>query len=118
MHKDDKLSDKIKKHKKEIIIGCATIVAVVGGIVIYQKTEGFNDFISKIKTDEVISKVSIEETVENELITKTFPVKGHVRNIGNNSPSPSKIVEALENNIVLKEHQTYVNAHNRTLMVA
>ncbi len=118
MEEKKKLSDKIKDHKKEIIIGCTAIAAVVGGIIIYQKIDGMEKIIHDLTSDDSLGSSSVEEASGKSIIIKTFPVKGHIRDIGTRYPSAAKITEALENNIVLQEHQTYVNAHNRTRMVA
>lgn len=121
----------IKEHKKELIIagiGIGTLVLIILGIknqdTIKAVWISLQSIVkrSTVKVTETVTKVSVETPQEpvKEVVTAVasnsdsipFEVSRHIRNLPDGwHASPEKVAEALENNIILMDGQTWVDSY-------
>ena len=121
----------IKEHKKELIIAgisVATMILIVLGIKNRETLKALWDSLRKVtkeptaKIAEPVIKVAMEMPQDSaqEVITVMtsnsdtlpFEVSRHIRNLPEGwHASPEKIAEALKNNIILMDGQTWVDSY-------
>ena len=121
----------IKEHRKELTIAgisIGTLILIVLGIKNREVVKVVWDSCKKAvkqstaKTAEAVSKVTVEIPLEpiQEVITVVasnsealpFEVSRHIRNLPEGwHASPEKIAEALKNNIILMDGQTWVESY-------
>lgn len=121
----------IKEHKKELIIAginIGTLILIVLGIKNREMVKVVWDSLRKTmkqptsKVTEAVTKVTVEIPLEpiQEVVTVVasnsetlpFEVSRHIRNLPEGwHASPEKIAEALKNNIILMNGQTWVDSY-------
>lgn len=121
----------IKEHRKELTIAgisIGTLILIVLGIKNREVVKVVWDSLKKAvkqptaKTAEAVSKVTVEIPLEpiQKVITVVasnsealpFEVSRHIRNLPEGwHASPEKIAEALKNNIILMDGQTWVESY-------
>lgn len=119
----------IKEHKKELIIagiGIGTLVTIILGIKDRETIIALWDSLRKVmnnsseKVAETATKATVEvhqepvnevlSTVTSNVNTLPFEVSQHIRNLPDGwHASAEKIADALKNNIILLEGQTWVD---------
>lgn len=125
------LIDWIKEHKKELIIagiGIGTLLLVVLSIKNRETINAIWDSLRKTvkqptaKVTEAVIQATMEIPTEpiQEIVTVAssnsetipFEVSRHIRNLPDGyHASPRKIAEALKNNIILMDGQTWVDSY-------
>lgn len=128
----------IKEHKKELVIAgisAGTIILIVLGIKNREIIKAIWDSLKKavkqptVKVTETITKVTVEIPQEHiqEAITAvasnteslSFEVSRHIRNLPDGwHASPEKVAEALKNDIVLMDGQTWVDSYVKGCVAA
>lgn len=128
----------IKEHKKELVIAgisAGTIILIVLGIKNREIIKAIWDSLKKavkqptVKVTETITKVTVEIPQEHiqEAITAVasnteslpFEVSRHIRNLPDGwHASPEKVAEALKNDIVLMDGQTWVDSYVKGCVAA
>lgn len=122
MKKNMTFSERVKKHKKAIIIGTGLVVGVGGGL-IWKNWNSLSDFIeacmlsrkenASLKEASYIIPILDEDTKMQDIIT--IPVNGFRRNLQEGQrPSPLKVATAVENGFELGENQTWVRPYVKT----
>ena len=118
------LFDKVKEHKKEIIIVGVTVAAVVGVVLMTKNWDSIKrvvfsrdsrNTISKQKNNILMTTELINISItENVSIERAVDVSKHLRNlpVGWNA-SLSKIESAIEHGFILEEHQTWVENYTK-----
>lgn len=121
----------IKEHKKELIIAGVSfgaLVLIVLSIKNREKIKAVWDSLRKLvkhpimEVTETVTKVEVEIPQESvkEVLTAVasnsdaipFEVRRHIRNLPDGwHASPEKIAEALRNNILLMDGQTWVDSY-------
>ena len=131
----------IKEHKKELKIagiGVGALILIVLGIKNQEEIKALWDALRKvskqsaIKVTETVSKTAEEFLTEpsqpvrdviNAVSSKSeslpFEVSRHIRNLPEGyHASPKKVAEALKNNIILMDGQTWVERYMKGEVVA
>lgn len=128
----------IKEHKKELIIvgiSIGTLVLIILGIKNRDTIKAVWDSLRKVvkhptvKVTETVTKVAVEIPQEpvKEVVTAVasnfdsipIEVSRHIRNLPDGwHASPEKVAEALKNNIVLMDGQTWVDSYMKGGVVA
>lgn len=131
MKERNRLIKWIKKNRKKLIaagIGVGTLVLLILGIrnkdaikTLWDSLRGTSGHSSTEATEAVvkvvseISQKSIQESISTAASTSKsipFEVSRHVRTLPEGwHASPEKVAKALENHIILKEGQTWVNSY-------
>ena len=131
MEERNSLIDWIKEHKRELIlagISIGTLILIVLGIKNREAIKAVWDSLKATvkqpttKVTEAVQKVIVEippepiqETVTvivSNLENLPSEVRRHIRNLPDGyHASPKKIAEALENNIILMDGQTWVEGY-------
>ena len=121
----------IKEHKNELIIAgisIGTLVLIILGIKNRDMIKAVWDSLRMIvkhppvKVTETVTKVAVEIPREpvNEVVNvaawnpdrTSFEVSRHIRNLPDGwHASPEKVAEALKNNIILMDGQTWVDSY-------
>lgn len=128
----------IKEHKKELIIAgicIGTLILIILGIKNRDTIEALWDSLRKVvkhptaKTAEAVTKVTVEipqepimeavTAVMSNSDTIPFEVRRHIRNLPKGChASPKKIADALKNNIILMDGQTWVDSYIKGAVAA
>lgn len=128
----------IKEHKKELIIAgisIGTLILIILGIKNRTEIRALWDSLRKVvkhptvKVTETVTEVMVEMPKEpiNEVITAVmsnsdtipFEVSRHIRNLPDGwHASPEKVAEALKNNIILMDGQTWVDSYMKGSVAA
>lgn len=121
----------IKEHKKELIIAgisIGTLILIILGIKNRAAIKALWESLRKVvkhptaKVTETVTKVTVEIPQEpiKEVITAVasnsdtipFEVSRHIRNLPDGwHASPEKVADALKNNIILMDGQTWVDSY-------
>ena len=121
----------IKKHKNELIIAgisIGTLILIILGIKNRATIKALWESLRNVmihpnaKVTEVVTKVTVEIPQEpiKEVVTAVtsntdtipFEVSRHIRNLPDGwHASPEKVAEALKNNIILMDGQTWVESY-------
>ena len=121
----------IKEHKKELVIAgisVATLILIVLGIKNRESLKALWDSLRKVTKEPTVKIVEpvikaateIPQDSAQEVIavmtsnsdTLPFEVSRHIRNLPEGwHASPEKIAEALRNNIILMDGQTWVDSY-------
>lgn len=121
----------IKEHKKELIfagISIGTLILIILGIKNKAEIKALWDALRKVvkqptaKVTETVTKVAVEipqdpikevvTAVASNSDTIPFEVSRHIRNLPDGwHASPEKVAEALKNNIILMDGQTWVDSY-------
>jgi len=126
----------IKEHKKELIIagisiGTLIILGIKNRAAIKALWYSLRKVVKHpaVKVTETVTKVMVEMPQEpiNEVITAVtsnsdtipFEVSRHIRNLPDGwHASPEKVAEALKNNILLMDGQTWVDSYMKGSVAA
>lgn len=123
----------IKEHKKELVISgisVGALILVILGLKNPDAVRGLWDSLKNVsrpvaaEIEESITKVTVEIPpsppkdvtimVSSDSPTLPFEVRRHIRNLPNGwHASPEKISEALANNIMLADGQTWVDHYTK-----
>lgn len=121
----------IKKHRKELEAAGIGAIALISIILGFKNRETIKEALYPLgnvmrHSSKTVSETTVKLAVElqsepfQEVIAAVtarseslpFEVSGHIRNLmGNRQASPAKIAEALQKNITLAEHQTWVDSY-------
>lgn len=122
MKEEKSFKEKVKKHKKKILvgIGLASLAAVTSGSIKYK--EEIKEFVTNIrKTDNLsVTTVQINQVSKNIENISTedniVNVRGHVRDLPtNHNASEQQRKLAQKNNIYLGPNQTFVKEHEKNI---
>ena len=113
-----------RKHKKALLIAGATVVAVVGAVLVVKNREAIEVLITGgAGKGELHQALNLGETMPDlpEVLEQTSPSSGkiiaiqeHLRRLPEGyRASARKVAEATEAGIVLGANQTLVSAHSR-----
>ena len=109
------IKEKLKKHKKKIIVGASLVGVATVGIILLAKNKKVN-----INTDEIektitnISEDNKDVKVLQKAVQKEVEVNGHIRKLHKGwSASESAKEFARHNNIQLAEYETYVRNYKK-----
>jgi hypothetical protein len=113
--KKQRISKWMSQHKIELILGSLLLIITGFGFFIEFKSSSSMNHITKPSIDSIEKKIKFENTTSQK-ISKTISGsakiahyrQGHIRNLGTRNPSPQKIAEAADRNIVLRKHETIV----------
>lgn len=131
MEERKKLIQWIKQHRKELVIvglSIGALILIILGIKNRETIKSLWDSLMKavkqtnVKTTETITSVTVEITPEpvktglTAVVSNSnsipFEVSRHIRNLPDGwHASPEKIAEALKNNIILMDGQTWVDGY-------
>ena len=109
------IKEKLKKHKKKIIVGASLVGAVTVGIILLARNKKVNINTEDIeKTIKSISEDVKDVKVLQKAVQKEVEVNGHIRKLPNGW-SASEVAKELarHNNIQLSENETYVRNYKK-----
>ena len=124
MEEKKHLRERIKEHKTEIIVACATIVSIAGAIMLASNWDAIKSRTLavlvkkhvKVKADSVpVFETIVEsDTIELEATEKIVDVIKHIRKLpaGQNA-SIAKLLTANDNGFELASGQTWVDAYSK-----
>ena len=126
MEKWKKFIEKVKEHKKEIIIAGVTIVVIAGAIIVVNKLDLLDKKelarLLKIKSDSKTKLIPILKEVTQEVIvveshssSKIIDVCSHLRNLPEGcAASADRVASAIVHGYELGERQTWVIDYSKT----
>ena len=104
------IKEKLKKHKKKIIVGAAATLSIsIAAYVLLKNNKASISNVPLLKNNEINGISDIKDTVVNEI-----KVNGHKRKLPNNWKASESAKEfARHNNIQLAENETYVRNYKK-----
>lgn len=121
-----KLFEKIKNHKKEILVTSAVLCATIVGVLVHKKLLPkipctIKENIPRVlgansKLSDLESKLPATSNIVESPVGKTSNILGHPRNLplGHN-PSEKQLEIAKNLGVTLAENQTYVTDYSRKI---
>lgn len=122
MKEEKSFKEKVKKHKKKILvgIGLASLAAVTSGSIKYK--EEIKEFMTNIRKTDNLSVTTVQinqvsKSIENiSTEDNIVNVRGHVRDLPtNHNASEQQRKLAQKNNIYLGANQTFVKEHEKNI---
>lgn len=122
MKEEKSFKEKVKKHKKKILvgIGLASLAAVTSGSIKYK--EEIKEFVTNIRKTDNLSVTTVQinqvsKSIENiSTEDNIVNVRGHVRDLPtNHNASEQQRKLAQKNNIYLGANQTFVKEHEKSI---
>lgn len=122
MKEEKSFKEKVKKHKKKILvgIGLASLAAVTSGSIKYK--EEIKEFVTNIRKTDNLSVTTVQinqvsKSIENiSTEDNIVNVRGHVRDLPtNHNASEQQRKLAQKNNIYLGANQTFVKEHEKNI---
>ena len=109
------IKEKLKKHKKKIVVGASLVGVATVGIILLAKNKKVN-----INTDDIEKTINnISEDVKEvkklqKAVQKEVEVQGHIRKLPKNQKASDVAKElARLNNKQLAENETYVRNYKK-----
>lgn len=120
MEKKKTLKNWVNDQKTELIVAGATVVTVVGAVLLAKNWDSVKALIpgenvqKAVTPSQVVSAVPVVPVVTEEPIMKIIDVREHLRTLPEgHHPSAWKVAKAAESGIELAANQTLVSAHPR-----
>lgn len=123
MKEEKSFKEKVKKHKKKILvgIGLASLAAVTSGSIKYK--EEIKEFVTNIRKTDNLSVTTVQinqvsKSIENISTEENIVnVRGHVRDLptNHNASEQQRKKLAQKNNIYLGANQTFVKEREKNI---